>query len=106
MKPRGILTFILLFCVFPAVGVAQRNMSPPPPPMDPASAQNQPENSAALRRVDVAKLQKDADLLARTAQTIPSDIANVQKGVLPKDVIAKLKQIEKLSKRLRSELNP
>jgi hypothetical protein len=44
--------------------------------------------------------------LARTAQTIPTDVASVRKGMLPKDVIDKLKQIEKLSKRMRTELNP
>jgi hypothetical protein len=30
----------------------------------------------------------------------------MRKGVRPKDVIDKLKQIEKLSKRLRTELKP
>jgi len=51
-------------------------------------------------------LQKEADDLARTAQTIPADVASVRKGMLPKDVIEKLKQIEKLSKHLRGELAP
>jgi len=40
------------------------------------------------------------------SQTIPSDVASARKGMLPRDVIEKLKQIEKLSKRLRTELNP
>jgi len=44
--------------------------------------------------------------MARTAQTITSDVAGVRKGMLPKDVIEKLKQVEKLSKRLRTELTP
>jgi hypothetical protein len=61
---------------------------------------------AQTRHLDLAQLQKDADDLARTAQTIPTDVASVRKGMLPKDVIEKLKQIEKMSKRLRSELNP
>jgi hypothetical protein len=52
------------------------------------------------------QLQRDADDLARKAQSIPSDVASVRKGMLPKDIIEKLKQIEKLSKRLRTELNP
>jgi len=51
-------------------------------------------------------LQHDADDLARTAQSIPTDVASVRQGMLPKDVIQKLKQIEKLSKRLRGELTP
>jgi hypothetical protein len=58
------------------------------------------------RHIDPLKLQKDADDLARTAQTIPTDVASVRRGTLPKDTIEKLKAIEKLSKRLRSELNP
>jgi hypothetical protein len=54
----------------------------------------------------MAELQKEADDLARTAQTIPTDVASVRKGVMPKDVIQKLKEIEKLSKNLRTKLNP
>jgi hypothetical protein len=72
--------------------------------MDSDSKNQPPENPS--RRIDLAQAQKEADDLARTAQTIPSDIASVRKGVLPKDVIEKLKQIEKLSKHLRNELNP
>jgi hypothetical protein len=54
----------------------------------------------------VIQLQREADDLAKTAQSIPSDVESVRKGMLPKDVLQKLRQIEKLSKRLRSELNP
>ena len=56
--------------------------------------------------VDLARLGQEANDLARIAQTIPPDVANIRKGMLPKDVIEKLKQIEKLSKHLRNELNP
>lgn len=57
------------------------------------------------RHIDLAQLQKEADDLARTAQTIPLDMANVRQGTLPKDFLQKLKQIEKLSKHLRSEMS-
>ncbi len=57
-------------------------------------------------RLDVAKLGQEADELARIAQTIPPDVASIQKGKLPKDMIEKLKQIEKLSRQLRSQINP
>jgi hypothetical protein len=40
------------------------------------------------------------------AQTIPPDITSVQHGMLPKNILEKLKRIEKLSKHLRSELMP
>jgi len=76
----------------------------PPPSLDPVATEK--EEATAARHVDLAQLQKQADDLARTAQTIPSDVASIRKGMLPKDVIEKLKQIEKLSKRLRTELNP
>jgi hypothetical protein len=85
--------------------LAQRNMSPPPGSMDPETKTGQ-NGPLIERRIDLVEVEKEADVLARTAQTIPSDVVNVSKGMLPNDVIEKLKQIEKLSKRLRSELNP
>ena len=56
--------------------------------------------------VDLAKLKTDADELVILSQSIHSGIGDVQKGMLPKDLMDKLKQIEKLSKRLRNELTP
>ena len=55
---------------------------------------------------DLAKLKSDSDELVSLSQSIHSGIDDVQKGMLPKDLIDKLKQMEKLSKRLRSELTP
>lgn len=74
--------------------------------MDPSNP-NPPSGPAVLpQHIDLAQLQREADDLARTAETIPADMASVRKGVLPKDTMEKLKQIEKLSKRLRTQLNP
>jgi hypothetical protein len=56
--------------------------------------------------VDFEKLKSDADELMILSQSIHSGVANVGKGMLPKDLIDKLKQVEKLSKRLRGELGP
>lgn len=58
------------------------------------------------RRTDLAQAQREADDLARMAQTIPADVTKIREGMLPKDVIEKLKQIEKMSKKLRGELSP
>ena len=55
---------------------------------------------------DMAKLKSDAAELAALAKSIQPDVENATKGLLAKDVIDKLKRIEKLSKRLRSELVP
>jgi hypothetical protein len=79
---------------------------PPPAPLDPDHGKTGPNEPKMQRRIDPVKLQQDADDLARTAQTIPTDVASIRRGTLPKDTIQKLKEIEKLSKRLRSELNP
>ena len=79
---------------------------PPPAPMDPDYGKTAPHDPRLQRRIDPVKLQRDADDLARAAQTIPSDIASIRQGTLPKDTIQKLKEIERLSKPLRSGLNP
>jgi hypothetical protein len=56
--------------------------------------------------LDFAKVKSDADELLILCQSIHSGIDSVGKGMLPKDLIDKLKQMEKLSKRLRNELTP
>jgi len=67
---------------------------------------NIPPPNAQQPHLDLVKLSQQADQLARIAQTIPPDVASIQEGKLPKDIIEKLKQIEKLSKRLRSQIQP
>jgi hypothetical protein len=102
------LPILLLICFLSTTALPQRSKHPAhPSPMNPYSANTAtPEVEKFPRHVDLVQLQKDADDLARTAQTIPSDVASVRKGMLPKDIIQKLKQIEKLSKHLRTQLNP
>jgi hypothetical protein len=94
------------FFVFVALALPQatHHFPTPPEPLDPKPQAEGP--SGPTRRVDMAQAEKEAQDLARTAQTIPADVASIRKGMLPKDVIEKLKQIEKLSKHLRTELNP
>ena len=57
-------------------------------------------------RVDQARLERDANELAKLAGDIPSLIEQANKGLLPKDLSQRLKRIEKLSKQLRQELTP
>lgn len=54
--------------------------------------------------VSPAKLKEQADEIAKLAQSVPPDVAKVTGGQLPKDLVSRLKQIEKLSKQLRSEI--
>ena len=109
IKP-AVLSIMLLVCVLPT-GAQMKDVYIPgvpaqPSPMDRDHDKTAPDQPKLQRHIDPVKLQRDADDLARTAQTIPTDLANIRRGTLPKDTIQKLKDIEKLSKRLRSELNP
>ncbi len=110
MSKPGVLAIILLVCIVSTSAqmkdVYIPGMPPPPPPLDPEHRNKTSDETTLKRRVDPAQLQRDAEDLARTAQTIPSDVGKIRQGTLPRDTIQKLKEIEKLSKRLRSELNP
>jgi len=72
--------------------------------------QNQPPSEQSLSEisvrptVDTTQLQHDAKELADLSASVPADINRVNRGLLPKDVIEKLRRIEKLSKRLRTGL--
>jgi hypothetical protein len=55
---------------------------------------------------ELAQLRQEAAELAKLAQGVPQQIDQVAHGQLPKDLNGNLKQIEKLAKRLRSELTP
>ena len=59
-----------------------------------------------IQKLDPAKLHEEADELAKLAQSVPQDVGQIVQGKLPKDIIDKLKRIEKLSKHLRGELVP
>jgi phage terminase Nu1 subunit (DNA packaging protein) len=71
---------------------AQFEKSVPPPARQPQTT-------------DLAKLRQNADELANLAQSIPPDVDQTTKGILPKELDQKLRRIEKLAKQLRSEIN-
>ena len=105
------LACILSFVLF-AASSARTQMTPIPRGVRQAdqtetqTEKNIPPPILQPAHLDLAKLRQDADELAKIAQTIPPDVSSIQKGLLPKDVIEKLKQIEKLSKQLRKQLSP
>ena len=101
------LLFVLL--IFTSLTWAQRNGPTGQRQADRAEDQFQktvPPPIPQQSSVDFAKLKSDADQLIVLSQSIHSGINDVQKGMLPKDLLDKLKQVEKLSKRLRGELAP
>jgi hypothetical protein len=85
-----------------------RGFPQPPPSMDPEN-HGQPKTQSSgtpSRHANMSQAEREAEDLSRIAQTIPADVAKVKEGMLPKDVIEKLKQIERLSKRLRNDIAP
>ena len=56
--------------------------------------------------VTTAELQRDAQELAQLSASLPADMNAVSKGLLPADLKEKLKRIEKLSKKMRSQVAP
>jgi len=56
------------------------------------------------RQLDRAKIENEARELLDLSQSLQPDIQSINRGMIPKDTIAKLKRIEKTSKHLRSEL--
>jgi hypothetical protein len=98
----------LLLCSRSAKAQASTKGMPQPPASQqtPLVPPPEPATAPAGGRIDLIEVRRDAAELARTAQTIPTDVESIRKGMLPRDVLLKLKQIERLSKRLRSELNP
>ena len=82
---------------------------PIPPGLQEATKQTnrqlEPPVVAKPKAAGPAKLKLEADALAQLSAGVPSDVALVAKGQLPKDLADKLKRIEKLAKHLRSELS-
>jgi hypothetical protein len=55
---------------------------------------------------DPVKLQREAQELLELSQSLQPDIESVNRGILPKDTVEKLKRLEKRAKHLRGELTP
>lgn len=105
MKSPVLLSILLAFALTSIASPEQRGFPSPPNPMNTDNTTTTEPPVTISRHVDLAAMQKEADVLAQTAQTIPGDMASVRKGMLPKDFVQKLKQIEKLSKHLRSQVS-
>ena len=75
--------------------------SPPPTVYIPAYP-----GHVSAQRVDPAALQREAKELLDLSQSVQPDIESLKRGLLSRDLVDKLKRIEKLSKHLRGEIAP
>jgi hypothetical protein len=99
---RLLVAFLLLSTAALPQG---RGWPKPPAPADPARSPL--GNEPGLRaKVDTVQLQREARELSELANTVPAEVDRVSHGLLNKDLPEKLKRIEKLSKHLRSEIQP
>lgn len=75
----------------------------PPAPADPnqIGPKGQSSNTAKRNPVD---LERQGRELADLASSIPADVQQVNKGLLPKEMADKLKRIEKLAKQIRGQI--
>lgn len=78
--------------------------SPPTPAAHDAPTPSEPKFS--VHRLDSVTIEREAKEMAALAASIPGDIEQLKKGLLPSDAIDKLKRIEKLSKQLRGQIRP
>lgn len=102
---RLILPLCLAFIVSAAViGESQRHkvIPQPPAPADSQITTNQP--TPQKRHFDAVQAEREARELSDLAKSVPLDVEHVNQGLMPKDMLEKLKRIEKLSKHLRTEL--
>jgi len=87
---------------------AQQPVQPGIRQADQAEAQNQRDIPPPLNQrgtIDLSKLKHDADELAALAQSVPPEVDQTARGILPKDLNEKLKRIEKLARQLRSQIS-
>jgi hypothetical protein len=108
VPPAYLLLVLLNFCL-PAWGQSMPPGAPLPPGYGPSAptiyVPPYPGRSAPPR-IDATALQRDAKELMDLSQSVQPEIESLGRGLLPKGLIDKLKRIEKLSKRLRSEISP
>jgi hypothetical protein len=104
----------LLIILFVATTPAFAQSLPPGAPVPPGSLGGPaptiyvppyPGRTAASR-VDPVTLQREAKQLLELSQSVQPDIESLRRGLLSKDLLDKLKRIEKLSKHLREQVAP
>jgi len=103
----------LLLLLIPVTEPHATNQGRPIPPgvlkadkvMD-VYSHDDPPRASSKSPPQAAKLQSEAEELAKLAAAVPAQVVQVTQGQLPKSLGDQLRRIEKLSKHLRSEIYP
>ncbi len=102
MRSSGCLC-LLLVVLLVAVPFPAQNVNPMHPEEIEVQKHASPEDMRA--RAGSVQLQKDAKELAGRCASVSEDMDRMKQGLLSKDLLEKLKRLEKLSKRVREELS-
>lgn len=105
-KLRWSVPLLLLFATVEASGQHRPTYPHPPQAADTATVENVQPQPYQRAHLNLAQLQQEIQELSSLAQDLTQDIDAVNRGLLPKDTVSKLKRVEKLAKRLRKEIAP
>jgi hypothetical protein len=89
--------------LFPALQTHMPTKHGNVPQLHPEEVSPSPQTKIQL---DPVQLRREGLELQELSQSLQLDIESVNQGILPKDLSAKLKRIEKLAKHLRGEITP
>jgi apolipoprotein N-acyltransferase len=97
---------LLLFASVEASAQHRPTYPHPPQAADTATVESVQPQLSPRAQLDPAQLQQEVQELSSLAQDLTQDIDAVNRGLLPKDTVSKLKRVEKLAKRMRKEIAP
>jgi hypothetical protein len=102
------IVFLLLILCSAVSMWPQGNLSEPPGKLEIAKHPLvlEPPIGPQPQKVDFSKAQQQAAELNELARSVQIEVDQSAQGKLPKDLPEKLKQIERISKKLRAELVP
>jgi hypothetical protein len=110
MRKLFFFSTVFAFCLLSSSSSDYGQARPIPPGVREGEKQinaqiNEPAAKVKHKPADPAKLQQEADELAKLSAAIPGQIELVRQGQFPKDLEEHLKRVEKLAKQLRSEIS-
>ena len=104
---RSLLRAVILLSLFPVAANSQHSKPAGTPAGDTlANQQIEPPMKPGPRQINIDQVNSEIEELRRLANGLPTQIDQVTKGQLPKDLSENLKRIEKLAKQLRSQIVP
>jgi hypothetical protein len=104
---RSLLRAVILLSLFPVAANSQHSKPAGIPAGDTlANQQIEPPMKPGPRQINIDQVNSEIEELRRLANGLPTQIDQVTKGQLPKDLSENLKRIEKLAKQLRSQIVP